>query len=81
MLVINEIPTMQDALARLAAIGYPEVTVRRALPDWWHPDIEQDAVGRLEGFGYISQNLRIDLRDLLTAGKPLKRKHLGFRKP
>lgn len=75
------IPTMQDVLDRLQDIGYPESTVRRALPSWWDIDLENDSIARLEGFGYIAEKLDIDLSTLITIGKPLKRRHLGFKKP
>lgn len=69
--------SMSKLYQKLSAVGLKEVYVREfGLPSWWSDELNHKAAAVLEGAGYISTRLNLDLASLLKDDQEVRFKSL-----
>jgi len=65
--------SMSDLFQKLTQLGFTEDYIREyGLPDWWDDELNNKSLAVLEGASYISDNLNIDFRSLISAEETIK---------
>jgi len=65
--------SMSDLFQKLDQLGFTEKYIRDyGLPSWWADELNNKYLAVLEGASYISDNLNIDFRSLISAEETIK---------